>query len=347
MSLNQADQQAKSINLQQNYRILRTLNLDIHEARNVCFSPLFQLNCSTSPINTNTSNGQILNNNSTNCLSMPKYHKDNLYYCLIMFNNEAYVASTRLTNSTPASSSLSSNTTPCSQSSSNIQQLSSSPTFSCFEQQTCKDSIWDDSFSFDNLPLDVKELKICLYVIAKPTNFSASFVNNLKKLNNSNKMLDPQLIGFVNIRLDELINKGLLESWYNVEPSVHCGFEDSLNNNNSNCSIRIKIRFCEEKIYLNKNHYQSLSSFLLNANEHKNLSILYEQIIPSTERPHFVQALLKFFIVKNKLIEMLKSFLLAEIDRCSDLSTLFRPATCSTSLMDQYMRVRCEDFCAK
>jgi hypothetical protein len=26
---------------------------------------------------------------------MPKFHKENMYYCLIMFNNEAYVASTQ------------------------------------------------------------------------------------------------------------------------------------------------------------------------------------------------------------------------------------------------------------
>ncbi|CAF0932789.1 unnamed protein product, partial [Brachionus calyciflorus] len=309
----------------QNYRILRTLNLEIHEAKNVCFLPQFKTNKSP-----DHNNGQItntcLNNNLINYnhnLQIPKFHKDNLYYCLLMFNSDAIVASTRLTHTN----------NPCSNNGSNIQ-----PTLNP-SQNDCKNSIWDDSFSFDNLPLDVKELKICLLVIAKPTNFS--FVNNLKKLNNPNKMSDPLLLGCVNIRLDELINKGLLESWYSVEPAVQSDYELS------NCSIRVKIRFCEEKIYLNKNHYLPLSNFLLNENEHKNLSILYEQIIPSTERSHFVQALLKFFIVKKKLIDMLKSFLLAEIDRCSDLSTLFRPATCSTSLMDQYMRVRCEDFLHK
>lgn len=332
--------------------------MDIHEARNVCFSSLFQtnnkqLNNLNSTSNENT-NGQVLNSslnpnlqNHNQNFPMPKYHKDNLYYCLIMFNNDATVASTRFTtcNSVTAST-LSTTLTNNNQQTHNLSSPTgaTSPTFPTDSNTaTCRDAIWDDSFSFDNLPLDVKELKICLFVIAKPTNFSASFVNNLKKFNNSNKMLDPLLIGYVNISLHELINKGLCESWYNVEPAVQLNEKDV----NSNCSLRVKIRFCEEKIYLNRNYYKQLSSFLLNENEHKNISILYEQIIPSTERSHFVQALLKFFIVKNKLIEMLKSFLLAEIDRCSDLSTLFRPATCSTSLMDQYMRLRCEDFLRK
>lgn len=112
----------------------------------------------------------------------------------------------------------------------------------------------------------------------------------------------------------------------------------------SGCQLRVKIRFCQEKINLNELNYRKLSEYLLNESEHTNLCHLYDQIMPSTERAHFVQSLLKFFIVKNKIINMLKSFLLCEIKRCADLSTLFRPATMCTSLMDHYMRVRCEEF---
>lgn len=158
------------------------------------------------------------------------------------------------------------------------------------------------------------------------------------------------------------MNKGLVEQWYNVEPAVQIASQtsnfdaQSANGNitggnesisNNNCTLRVKIRFCEEKIYLNKNHYQQLCSFLTDEAEHKHICTLYDQIIPSTERPHFVQALLKFFIAQNKIVEMLKSFLIAEIDRCSDLSTLFRPATMCTSLMDHYMRTRCDEFLRK
>lgn len=377
-------------NFDKNFRILRTLSVDIHEARNVCFSPLFNQKAAlheTKSLNSQNNQHQNTSSPSNHLHNLPKYHKDNLYYCVILFNNEAYVASTRHTtcNNLHATNTSSGLVSLSHISGSNNHQSSMSSSYhgnsgssignsggydimSSQMKQVSKDSIWDDSFSFDNLPLDVKELKLCLYVIAKPTNFSASFVNNLKKISQSNapsKMLDPLLIGSVNIRLDELINKGLHETWYNVEPEVHINnyYSDSthkLGQNgfskeqssqqpqvNCNCTLRAKIRFCEEKIYLNRDHYKDLCAYLMDEREHKHLCTLYEQIIPSTERSHFVQSLIRFYIVKNQLVEMLKSFLLTEIDRCADLSTLFRPATMSTSLMDQYMRTRCDEFLRK
>ena len=321
----------------QNYRILRALSIDIHEARNVCFSPL--LNATNSSQTSNISNTTTNNNNSSYNLHLPKYHKENLYYCLLLFNNDAFVASTRLSTC---------NTGQSSQIGCQSSQFSSTQTTPGGIES--KDSIWDDSFSFDNLPLDVKELKLCLFVIAKPSNFPAALVNNLKKISNptsSGKMSDPVMIGSVSIRLDDLINKGLCENWYNVEPTVQIA-NDEINGPKVNtCSIRLKIRFCEEKIYLDKSHYDELSEFLMNEHEHKHLCTMYEQIVPSTERAHLIQALLRFYIVKNNIIEMLKSFLLTEIDRCTDLSTLFRPATMATSLMEHYMRTRCSDFLHK
>ena len=239
-----------SNNIDKNYRILRTLSVDIHEARNVCFSPLLNHRSNTSHHHETPSSSPNQNHHhhsgsssSSHSHNLPKYHKDNLYYCVILFNNEAYVASTRHTtcNNSHATS-TSSGLVSSSHFSGSYHQNSSSMSSSMHSngsgssstnssngydiannqfllKHTSRDSIWDDSFSFDNLPLDVKELKLCLYVIAKPTNFSASFVNNLKKISQSSapsKMLDPLLIGSVNIRLDELINKGLHETWYNV-----------------------------------------------------------------------------------------------------------------------------------
>jgi len=66
--------------------------------------------------------------------------------------------------------------------------------------------------------------------------------------------------------------------------------------------------------------------------------------VPSSERAHFVHALLRYFIVRARIVAALRSFLSAEIARSLDLATLFRPATLCTSLMDQYMRVRCHRF---
>lgn len=270
------------------------------------------------------------------------------YYCVIMFNGRATVASTR---PTPANitTSLSTSSSGSSLESSNSPGLAG------------RDAIWDDSFTFDSLPLDVTEIGLCLFCTAAKTSSSASsIVVNLKKLGSSNgvshstsaaaaaskavqsafngKMIDPCLLGSVTIRLDDqLMNRGLCESWYTLNSSHS---ESSSSSSSSNCSIRVKIRFCQETIHLNERVYQRLSDYLLNERHHKHLCQIYDQIVPSTERAHLVHALLRYYIVKDRILAALKSFISVEILRCADLTTLFRPATLCTSLMVQYMGVR-------
>ena len=165
----------------------------------------------------------------------------------------------------------------------------------------------------------------------------------------SSKMIHPCLLGCVNIQLDEnLMNRGLCESWHTLEippqqaqtTNTPAGLLDGLSSQVAHCSIRVKIRFCQETVHLNEGVYYRLSEFLLDERQHKHLCQVYDQVVPSTERTHLVHALLRYFIVKDRILAALKSFLSAEIDRCADLATLFRPATLCTSLMDQYMRVR-------
>ena len=151
-------------------------------------------------------------------------------------------------------------------------------------------------------------------------------------------MLDPVLIGYVNIRLDEShINRGLIENWYTVEPMVQVpslhgsidtsskngqgqlgevnGLANSSKSYSNSCTMRVKLRFCEERIQMNQDYYKELCDYLMDEREHKHFCTIYEQIVPSTERAHVVQALLRFFIVKNRIVEMLKSYLVTEIDR--------------------------------
>lgn len=319
-------------NNNQNYRVLRTLSIDIHEARNVCFHPLFQYtNSLQSQPNQQQHSSALQQQASVDTSSlpvMPKFHKENMYYCNIMFNNEAYVAATQRS--------------LCSTNSVHSGHTGASSSGGGSSANNSKTTIWDDSFSFDNLPLDVREIKLCLYCIAKPNTFSATFVvNNLKKIGSAvgtSKMLDPVLIGCVNIRLDENhINRGLIENWYTVEPmvqvaSLHAAGDTSSQSsqlgevnglaNGSNtksysnsCTMRVKLRFCEERIQMNQAYYKELCDYLMDEREHKHFCTIYEQIIPSTERAHVVQALLRFFIVKNRIVEMLKSYLTTEIDR--------------------------------
>ena len=85
---------------------------------------------------------------SSHNLNLPKYHKKNLYYCLLLLYNDAFVASTRFSTC---------NTGQSSQIGSQSSQFSSTQTTP--DGIESKDSIWDDSFTFNNLPLDVKERK--------------------------------------------------------------------------------------------------------------------------------------------------------------------------------------------
>jgi hypothetical protein len=169
----------------QNYRVLRTLSVDIHEARNVCFSPLFQPNSSAklsfttndSVIITNTiANSSPISSSHVPMQPMPKYHKENLYYCLLMFNSDAIVASTRIANATNAQSSgsaflnggVANGTMGLSTNSGGSNHMDNGLSIgnggmaNGHKSLSSKDSIWDDSFAFDNLPLDVKELKVFL-----------------------------------------------------------------------------------------------------------------------------------------------------------------------------------------
>lgn len=149
------------------------------------------------------------------------------------------------------------------------------------------------------------------------------------------------------------MNRGLCESWYTLETPTNTNtpaasstattndLSASQSSSSANhCSIRIKIRFCQETVQLNTSVYARLSEFLGDERQHKHLCQIYDQIVPSTERAHLVHALLRYYIVNDRILHALKSFLSAEILRCADLATLFRPATLCTSLMDQYMRVR-------
>jgi hypothetical protein len=342
------------------------LSIDVHEAKNIHSTFISSLLGSA---------------NSLNTTNLNKNQKDNFYYCLILLNNEAFIASTHLvkfsdqsgdggSSSNFSSSSLYNENLPANEFLNSIIGSADCDNLSAIIN---KDVIWDDSFSFDDLPLNAVELKICLFMVGKP---NSSLIANLKKISEKNsnsnhpvpqiqyqhhqtskKMIGPILLGYINIKLEDLMNRGTQEQWFRVESAL------STSSTATNMPIflpesklRLKLRFCEEKIYLNKNFYKSLSNYLLDEHEHQNLCIIYEQILPTSERAHFVEALLKFFIVsvrkqqqkqnnKNNdlIIQMLKSFLHTEIERCAeqDMSTLFRPATLCTSLMDQYMRTRC------
>lgn len=172
MSLSSSSTSSSSVS-SSDYRILRTLYLDVHEARNISTSP---------------TNDSISNSKSPNVY----------YYCTLMFNRKAFVASTRIAASV-SSSSLSSS----SSSGSSLEYGSVTGSGGSSMIMPCRDAIWDDSFTFDSLPLDVNELSLCLFcIVAKGPTSASIVVNNLRRLSSASqantgqsKMLDPFPIG--------------------------------------------------------------------------------------------------------------------------------------------------------
>ena len=225
--------------------------------------------------------------------------------------------------------------------------------------------IWDDAFAFDELPLNISTLKICLFLLpngggspssvnlsttALVNNFiktrlanvviSASPASSISSLGASKSSTEPILIGTVHIKLSSLLNNGLCESWYTLEPVVALSNASSA----SGCNIRIKLCFSEDKVALIRHHYDPLADFLLRPDFHRHLCIVYERLVSATDRAHLVNALLRLCVVRRRVVTTLRSFLFAEIERCRDLSTLFRPASLCTALLDAYMRMRCLPF---
>ena len=186
---------------------------------------------------------------------------------------------------------------------------------------------------------------------ATPTHHTnSSTLLSLLKFRNTNNII---IIGEVNIKLSELLNKGLNEKWYKIDALKH----------ESDATIRLQIRFNEEKILYNLMDYGRLQSYLSKSIEQ--LCAIY--LAMSSERSELKLNLIKFYINQNKLLAPLTSssslqpiketeiqllntlsmFLDYDIESCVDLNTLFRSTTLTTSLMDYYMRLKTKQYLQK
>ena len=271
-----------------------------------------------------TSSTNIINNN----LELFKnYH----FYCLILLNSEILIAKTK-----------------------NIQNNLKKNLI-----QISPDLIWNENFTYENIPLDITSFKLLIFATKtvnltidtiinslhttnSSTNANISLLNMLKFRNTNNITC----VGEVSISLSHLLNKGLDEKWYKIDAYK---FE-------SDATIRLQIRFNEEKILYNIHDYNKLQTYLTGSV--RELCAIYLSM--GTERSELKLNLIKFYINQTKctttmsngpisdsdlhLLDILKLFLSYEIDNSTDLNTLFRSTTLTTSLMDFYMRSKTKQY---
>jgi hypothetical protein len=148
---------------------------------------------------------------------------------------------------------------------------------------------------------------------------------------------------------------GQSDQWYKIDSVCE------LNNNSQNttptqevsASMRVKIHFNENKI-LGFNDYKNLTKYLCGSVQ--NLCALHEYyfILSNTieQKSEFVDLLFKFYLYydlidHSLLINIMKLYIDYDIKRCSNLNTLFRSTTLTTSLMDLYMKYKTETYLLK
>jgi len=227
--------------------------------------------------------------------------------------------------------------------------------------QMTPDLIWNENFTFEKIPLDITSFKLLIFATKNvslsidtiitsmhttPTNTSNnSSLLKMLKFRNTNNII---CVGEVNVSLLDLLNKGLDEKWYKIDAFKH----------ESDSTVRLQIRFNEEKILYNLYDYHKLQTYLSNSVEE--LCAIYLSM--GTERSELKLNLIKFYINQTqlstqqqqqnqpiieselRLLDTLKLFLNYEIENCTDLSTLFRSTTLTTSLMDYYMRSKTKQY---
>jgi hypothetical protein len=326
-----------------NYFIERSLFIEIKEARN-----LTTLMSNSNEISSlNTLHHHHHHHSLSKQMSAPlpslktddnvnqELFKNYYFYCLILLNNDILIAKTK-----------------------NIQNNLKKSLI-----QMTPDLIWNENFTYENIPLDITSFKLLIFATKNvslsidtiitsmhttPTNTSTnSSLLNMLKFRNTNNII---CVGEVNVSLLDLLNKGLDEKWYKIDALKH----------ESDSTVRLQIRFNEEKILYNLYDYHNLQTYLSNSVEE--LCAIYLSM--GTERSELKLNLIKFYINQTqlstqkqqqqqnqpiieselRLLDTLKLFLNYEIENCTDLSTLFRSTTLTTSLMDYYMRSKTKQY---
>ncbi|XP_022919316.1 ras GTPase-activating protein 1 [Onthophagus taurus] len=173
------------------------------------------------------------------------------------------------------------------------------------------DPIWEEEFVIDDVPCDIVSFTLTVY--------------NKGKRGKDNEVAD------LHIDLSKLGNGEEHEKWYDLTGVTPIGEWGSL---------RLRIRYLHDLVMPGE-EYSPLQQLLL---EPGLTSVKTLAEICHADRQPLAVALLKVFRAEMRETELLRELNNAEIEKETEISTLFRAASLPTTLMDLYMRAECGDF---
>ncbi|GAB6026339.1 hypothetical protein CHUAL_012542 [Chamberlinius hualienensis] len=175
------------------------------------------------------------------------------------------------------------------------------------------DPVWNEEFFLDDIPLDVNSCTVTVY-------------------NRGKRYRDTEMAE-VTIDLSSLTHGNENEDWYHLSGIIPPLREDW-------GSIRVRIRYLHEVI-MPLEEYSSLRELIID--RHLEALIGLADVCHHDRVP-LATTLLRVFRFSKSEMDLLQTMNDMEILKEDDTSTLFRAASLTTTLMDQYMKSVCSGF---
>ena len=178
------------------------------------------------------------------------------------------------------------------------------------------DPIWEEDFVLEDIPADVTYFKLTL-------------------LNKGKRSKDAELAE-INIELSRFQSGEEFEEWFHFT-GLSLPLRDDWG------SVRVRVRFVNELI-MPMAEYSPLKDLLLG--DDLEVIAMCEEFCYHDRLP-LTNALLKISRYERQECRLIRSLIEREIQIESDMSTLFRSNSLTTTMVDQYMKATCQQFLLK
>ncbi|CEF64009.1 Probable Ras GTPase-activating protein [Strongyloides ratti] len=188
---------------------------------------------------------------------------------------------------------------------------------------------WGEYFDFSMLP-NVEDVCINLYKEADPK----------KKKDRTT------LVGYVQIKMDQLLSRHPVEKWYNIKVGSE-GFSNKLTSNwvskssSEQASIRIKARFQTIDV-LPMHVYDHLLYFV--KENYLPLCLALEPILSVKAKEDFANSLVRILHKHRCIKEFLCDLIMSEVNVLDNKHLMFRGNSLATKAMESYMKLVADDY---
>lgn len=188
---------------------------------------------------------------------------------------------------------------------------------------------WGEYFDFSMLP-NVEDVCINLYKEADPK----------KKKDRTT------LVGYVQIKMDQLLSRHPVEKWYNIKVGSE-GFSNKLTSNwvskssSEQASIRIKARFQTIDV-LPMHVYDHLLYFV--KENYLPLCLTLEPILSVKAKEDFANSLVRILHKHRCIKEFLCDLIMSEVNVLDNKHLMFRGNSLATKAMESYMKLVADDY---